>query len=113
MPAVTSSFLSQVRQSIAENVFEEPLEIFSTLVVVPALISPVPPLATGLLARFFVLCAIVPNTVAGINVLANGLDWEKGDRIILLDTVVNTGSRSDRDIRLSDRYLHRLKVENR
>jgi len=37
----------------------------------------------------------------------------KGDRIILLDTVVNTSSRSDRDIRLSDRYLHRLKVENR
>ena len=37
----------------------------------------------------------------------------KGDRIILVDTVVNTSSRSDRDVKLSDRYLHRLDVENR
>lgn len=37
----------------------------------------------------------------------------KGDRIILVDTVVNTSSRSDRDVKLSDRYLHHLDVENR
>jgi hypothetical protein len=37
----------------------------------------------------------------------------KGDRIVLVDTVVNTNSRSDRDIKLPDRFLHHLDVENR
>ena len=36
-----------------------------------------------------------------------------GDRIVLVDTVVNTSARSDRDVKLSTRYLHRINVENR
>ena len=52
----------------------------------------------------------VKETVAG-DVLS--LYRIRGDRIILVDTVVNTGTRSDRDLKISDRYLHRLNVENR
>lgn len=37
----------------------------------------------------------------------------RGDRIILVDTVVNTSTRSERDVKLSNRYLHRIEVENR
>ena len=37
----------------------------------------------------------------------------KGDRIVLVDAVVNTSSRSDRDVKVSERYLHRLDVENK
>ena len=37
----------------------------------------------------------------------------EGDRIVLLDTVVNTSSRSDRNVKFPDRYLHHLDVQNR
>lgn len=52
----------------------------------------------------------VKETVAG-DVLS--LYRVSGDRIILVDTVVNTSTKSERDVKLSERYLHRLRVDNR